>query len=521
MTTATQTLLVGPAAPSVARAAGTTRAVPGRVDVDVVVIGTGAGGAVAGTEFAKAGKKVVFLEAGPAYDRRDFRKRSLAWSSTHIYAGRGAQTTGSVPPTVIASGRVVGGSTVLNSAICFRPPAARLQEWVQRSGAAFWEPAAFAPLVEEIWTRIGVAPTHGGNGRKNNLLFLQGMQKLGYDAHFMDRNAPGCQGCGNCFVGCPSGSKASVDKSILPEALNHGARILTHARAQEIVVAGGRATGVRAVVVDDNEEPVGDIDVRAAVVVVAGGALGTPLVLQNSGLGGSEVGRHLSVHPGFGVFGVFKERVVMWDGVPQGAWSSCPEEPECLLETANIGPAELFALMGRAGDLSPMQILPHLAFAGAMIRDDGGGSVAVDRSDPLQLRPKLEVNFTARDLERMRNGGKALVRGWFAAGATHVVPGVEGAPFCTSEADAFAVIDTLQAQHQLAQAYAAHPHGTARIGPKDGPYKGVVDDAGRVYGVDGVYVMDGALFPTTLGVNPQVTIMATALALSRRALTTL
>lgn len=510
-------LIVGPLAPSVAHADAVTVAKAGTVSTEVVVIGTGAGGAIAGTELAKAGKKVLFLEAGGAYDARDFRKRSLAWSTTHLYSGRGVQTSAGSPTMVVASGRAVGGSTVLNSAICFRPPDHRLDEWAHHAGADFWKPSNFKPFVDEIWTRLLVLPTHEGIGRRNNRVFLDGLEKIGIAAHWMDRNAAGCVGCGVCHLGCPSGGKASVDKSILPEALNHGATILTRARAERLIVEGGRVTGVECSVVDeDNEDAVGTLVVKADVVVVAGSALGTPLILQRSGVGGSECGQHLAVHPGFGVFGEFKEPIVMWDGVPQGAWANCPDEKDALLEVANVGPGELFAMFGRAGDLSTMKRLAHLAMSGAMIRDEGAGSVVVDDGDPGHLRPKLTVTLSPRDLEKMRLGGKTLVRAYFAAGAKAVVPGVSPTRFCTSEQEALDVVDELTSPSLLAQAYASHPHGTCRMGPAEGVHKGVVDVDGRVHGVKNLYVMDGSIFPTTLGVNPQITIMATSLALSRK-----
>ncbi len=512
-------LTTGPLAPSVAHTEGVTVAAPGTVSTEVLVIGTGAGGAVAGTELAKAGKRVLFLEAGGAYDRRDFRRRSLSWATTHMFAGRGAQTANGDPMMVVTSGRVVGGSTVLNSGICFRPPQARLREWAELSGSDLWQPVNFDPLVDEIWTRIGVTPTHAGIGRRNNQLFLDGLRKLGVDAHWMDRNAPGCVGCGICHLGCPSGGKASVDKSILPEALNHGATILTRARAQSIIVEGGRVTGVHAVVVDEvDERPTGSLKIKADVVVVAGSALGSPLILQNSGLGGTEVGRHLSLHPGFGVLGEFAEPVVMWDGVPQGAWADCPDDDRALLEVANVGPGELFAMFGRAGDLSSVQRLAHFAMAGAMIRDTGEGSVVIDDDDTDHLRPRLRVKLSPRDLQAMRAGGKTLVRAYFAAGATHVIPAIVGTRFCASESEALAVVDELTEPNRLSQAYASHPHGTCRMGPTEGPNRGVVDVAGAVHGTAGLYVMDGSVFPSTLGINPQVTIMATALGLARRLL---
>ncbi len=512
-------LPVSPGAPSVAPHAKPAQ--PGRIDCDVVVIGTGAGGAAAGVEFARAGRRVVFLEAGGAFSARDFARRSLPWSLTRLWSSRGAQTSApgssTSPVVLVPSGRVVGGSTVLNSAICFKPPEHRLREWCARTGSGLFDPASFGLVVDEVWGRIGVAPTHAGIGRRNNQLFEQGCRALGFTHAWMNRNAPGCVGCGVCQLGCPSGGKASVDKSLLPEALNRGATILTHARARQVVLQGGRATGVDVEIVDPLTERVtGDLHVAASVVVVAANALFSPLVLQRSGITHPHLGQHLAIHPGVAVLGEFADPVVMWDGVPQGYYAFCPDDDHALLETANAGPAEMFSLLSRPGDVDSVRRLAHLAMAGAMIRDTGTGTVSLDDDDGIP-RPRFTVGFTDRDLQAFRAGARAIVRAWFAAGARRVAPGVTPLRFVDNERDAFAIVDELVEARRLAQPYGSHPHGTCRMGPADGPHAGVVDDRGAVYGTQGLYVMDGSVFPTTLGVNPQVTIMATATALARRA----
>lgn len=492
------------------------RAVSGRIDTDVVVVGTGAGGAVSGTEFARAGRRVVFLETGGAFGKKDLSKRSLAWSLTKLWSSKGTQTSSSLPVTLVPSGRVVGGSTVLNSAICFKPPEHRLQEWMANTGSSLWDPKYLGPVVDEIWERIGVAPTHAGNGRKNNLLFEKGCAALGYKHAWMNRNAPGCVGCGVCVLGCPSGGKASVDKSILPEAVDLGARIITRARARAVIIEGGRATGVVADVLDpETEQVIGELTVRADLVIVAGGALFSPLLLKQSGLDSEHCGKHLAIHPGIAVFGEFAEPVLMWDGVPQGYYAYAPDDDHCLLETANAGPGELAALLCKPGDDASIARLKHLTMAGAMIRDSGSGEVDVQIDNGI-LRPKFTMKFTDRDLLAFRNGAKATVRAWFAAGAKRVAPGVQPLEFFDDEASAFAKIDTLTSGEFLSQPYGSHPHGTCRMGPKTGPHAGVVDENAQVHDVRRLYVMDGSIFPTTLGVNPQVTIMSAALSLARR-----
>jgi choline dehydrogenase-like flavoprotein len=488
----------------------------GTLSAEVVVVGTGAGGAMAGTEMARAGKKVLFLEAGGAFGQKDFKKRSLVWSTSHLYLNHGPNLAMGKPNILIPAGRTVGGSTVLNSAICFRPPKERLQEWEARLGHPGIGPEAMKPHVDEVWRRLGVTPTHPGNGRMHNLLFQRGVVALGIKEHnWIDRNAPTCMGCGICHLGCPTGAKLSVDRALLPDALENGAEILTRARADGVIVEGGRATGVQVTVVDPKtEERVGTLKVKADLVIVSGSAMGSPRILDLSGVQNAHLGRHLSIHPATPVLAEFDGPVVMWDGVPQGYWAKSPKAPETTLETANVGPNELFALLGAAGqdggEIS--RRFAHYALAGPMLRDVGEGSVSTGEKGRISIKYDLQPI----DLERLVAGAKLAVQIYFAAGARRVSPLVHPIRFHEREADALAQLEGVREATDMAYIYASHPHGTCRMGKAQGEYAGVVDKDGKVHGQEGLYVMDGSIFPTTLGVNPQISIMSLTQALSRR-----
>ena len=512
-------LLVSPSAPSVSLSDAVRTAEPGTDAAEVVVVGTGAGGAAAGAELARAGKRVLFLEAGGAYTQRDFQKRSLSWSTAHLFAGRGPQATTGDARMVIPQGRVVGGSTVLNSGICFKPPDVRLQEWAALTGEPALLPAAMAPFVDEVWRRLGVAATHEGIGRRNNALLRDGLAKLaGVEHGWIERNAPTCLGCGVCHLGCPSGAKASVDKALLPEAANLGARILTRARADGIVVEGGRVTGVDVVVLDEHTgEARGDLRVKADLVILAGSALGSPLILEQSGAGNAERGAHLALHPGFGVLAEFEERVSQWNGVPQGYYGHVPGDDRFVIEAQGLTPTELFGVFGRAGEPEILQRFQHYALAGPMIRDVGGGTVAIGSHG--DHRPAIHARLHDEDFAAFRAGAALVVRAWFAAGAARVGPFAVPFRLYDDEAQALAAVDTVKTAADILQVHASHPMGTCRMGPAEGPHRGVVDGRGRVHGVESLYVMDGSIFPTTLGVNPQITIMALATMLARRLVT--
>jgi len=520
-------LLLSPIAESVVLddkcASGASLGKTAETRFDVIVVGTGAGGAAAGTEYARAGLKVLFVEAGPGFEKRSFARRKLSWSTTHLYAKRGVQLAMGKPPILLPSGRCVGGSTVLNSAICFRPPHKRLQEWHQLHGGDHLLPDALAPVVDEVWRKLGITPTHAGNGRKNNLLLQQGLNRLNAQSpgsvehDWIRRNAPACMGCGVCHLGCPAGAKASVDKALLPEALNFDASIRTLSRVDGIVIEGGRATGVGVVLTDAATGlPTGNARWFADEVIVAGSALQSPVLLERSGVVRPHLGDHLFIHPAAACIAEFDDDVDMWSGVPQGYYGHPVGDDRFLIETVTVGAGELFGLFGRATSKGEdiTQRFRKWAFAGAMIRDTtSGGTVHKNGDAP---GTSVTYNVGTSDVEVMKDGLRLLTRAYFAAGAQKVCPLVHPLTFYASEAQALDAIDQVRAPTDFAHVHASHPHGTCRMGSETGATAGVVDHTGRVFGVDGLSVQDGSIFSGALGVNPQVTIMAVAMANARR-----
>ncbi|MCP4503665.1 MAG: GMC family oxidoreductase [Deltaproteobacteria bacterium] len=484
---------------------------------DVIVVGTGAGGAAAGTEYAKAGKKVLFLEAGPGFEKRSFHRRQLSWSTANLYAKKGVQLAMGTPPILLPSGSCVGGSTVLNSAICFRPPKSRLDEWHAIHGGDHLQAEALAPVVTEVWRRLGIMPTHEGNGRINNMLLREGLAKLAatddVEHDWIKRNAPACGGCGVCHLGCPVGAKASVDKALLPEALNYDASIQTFARVQGIRIEGGVVKGVDVdVIAPETGRPVRSQKLFADQVVVAGGALNSPVLLERSGVDRPSLGEHLFIHPASACIAEFDDNVDMWNGVPQGYYGHPKGDDRFLIESVNIGVAEFFGLFGSAGpggeDMSKR--FRRWAFAGAMIRDTtSGGSVHADGDAPGR---SIQYEVGKTDVDVMKDGLALLTRAYYAAGASSVCPLVHPLVFYKKEKDALDAITRVEVATDFAHVHASHPHGTCRMGRETGPHVGVTNALGQVYGVQGLQVQDGSILPGALGVNPQVTIMSFAIA---------
>jgi choline dehydrogenase-like flavoprotein len=482
-----------------------------KVGVDVLVVGSGPGGAAAARTFARAGRTVLVVEEGPRLTETDFRGKKLPWSLHNLYRDRGAQAFEGPVISPLPAGRVVGGGSVINSGICFRATPERLAEW--RAHAPWMTQERMEQLYTEVERTLGVVETHPLIARNNNAVFLRGAANLGLKHGFIRRNAPGCQGCGVCHQGCPSGGKASVDKNFLVQAEQAGCSVLSQARVTRLLLEGKRCTGVELELLDEHGEVHATRTVTAQHTVLAAGAIGTSLILlnNNAGTASGHVGKHLSIHPAVVNVALFDEEIRPWDGVPQGAYAEVPGTADILLETQGLSVDLYYVLVGGAGagGLAAMKEANHMCSSGGMLRDRSVGTVDANGW-------RARIRYTLDDEDR-RNGIKAmrwLVKLKFAAGARAVTAGRKGAGFVKTEALALAQLTDSLPTEQFLHLHASHPMGTARLSADPG--QGVVDPNGKLHDVDNLHVMDGSIFPNSLGVNPQMTIMAMALHLSEQ-----
>ncbi|HEX9578935.1 MAG TPA: GMC family oxidoreductase N-terminal domain-containing protein, partial [Myxococcales bacterium] len=324
----------------------------------------------------------------------------------------------------LAAGRAVGGSTFVNSAICFRAQDHVLREWERDFGSP-WTPARMAPLFDEMEQALDVQKIHPAIARNNSLVFKRGAEKLGLPGDFISRNAPGCVGCGVCQLGCPIGGKGSVDKNLLPSAIERGADVYSEVRARDLRVERGAVRGVSAEILDGNDGATGSIEVEAEKVFLSAGAFGSPQILQRNRLcnQSGQVGENLHVHPGQAAAAIFDEEIRYWDGVTQGYYVHLED---AILETFTGTPGLFWAALP-LGQMS-LRRLKHAASAGCMIRDRGKGRVRVQGDGRL---PDIEYELADEDRLRFIRGARELARIYFAAGAHTsfplLNPGVEPA----------------------------------------------------------------------------------------------
>ncbi|HEU4421636.1 MAG TPA: GMC family oxidoreductase, partial [Pilimelia sp.] len=472
---------------------------PARAPADAVVVGSGAGGAMAGREVARAGLRVVICEEGRRFTVADFRDRPIVDRFTALYRDGGATVALGLPPILLPLGRGVGGTTLVNSGTCYRTPDRVLRRWRDRFGVPAADPDRFGHLLDEVERTLAVAPTPVEILGRNGLLALAGAQRLGWRAAPLRRNAPGCGGCCECVVGCPRNAKYGVHLNALPQACAAGAVIVTGARVDRVLVdraPGGRARAAGVAF--------GGHEILAPLVVVAAGAVETPRLLRRSGLGRHPaLGRGLAVHPATSVAGRFDEPVVATRGVLQGVGIEQLHDDGILIE-ATAGPPGLasFVLPGVGRALrTELDRADHLAFLGAMVADGPAGRVG-DRTVNYRLAPA--------DADRLRRSMLAMGRVLFAAGAREVLTGVARRPYARSPEELADIAASTRATELHLAAF--HPTGTARLGAD--PRLAPVDPTGRVRGARGVYVADASVLPSCPQVNPQLSVMAMALAVA-------
>jgi choline dehydrogenase-like flavoprotein len=481
-------------------------------ECDVVIVGSGAGGAVAAATLAEAGLDVIVLEAGESFDRESYPEEPLD-AIARLYRDGGLTIAEGRPPIPVPVARTVGGTTVVNSGTCFRAPDPVLEDWGRRFGIGWATDLGGEFSAAERFLRV--APVDPERMGRNGQLAMEGAAAISASGGPIARNAGNCVQCSSCPFGCEIDAKRGMHVSYLPRAVAAGARLRTGVEARRVLVESGGAVGVSCTAAPMFSNPgwqgKGTAETRSRpytvrarlATIVAGGALGTPELLLRSGLGGRQVGRNLHIHPACWVGARYEEEVRGWDGVMQSYYIDQWEPQRLLLEATFTPLAFGGAWLPGAGRDHQRSILEfgHVASIGVHLSDTSGGRVGLTSDGSLRARYKL----TREDADRLTFGIARAAEVHFAAGATEVYPNIARVGKLTPEK--LVAFESTRFKPSELRLEAFHPMGTARITSAG---DGVCAPDGSVHGASNLYVADASLFPTSVGVNPMMTVIAFA-----------
>lgn len=476
---------------------------------DVVVVGSGPGGAVVAKQVAEAGRDVVLLEEGEPYGREQFVTDAGESMMRMLREGGMRATRGNIfMPTMQAI--CLGGGSLINSAICVRSPSWVFDRWAEQFGTHVLTRTMLDRHYDRVEQFLGVEMTPHAVLGERNLLFKRGCDALGYHSEPCPRNAPGCKGSSECFTGCRNGAKTSTDVSYVPAAIQKGARVYTSARADKVLMQRRRAVGVQGKLLRAyTREEFATIRVEAKTVVLAAGCMATPVILQRSGLNqNGQAGRHLQAHPGLATMALFAEPVRPWRGATQGYHSCHFLEEGLKLEVLWSPPPIIATRFPGFGHEFKDQLATFDRAAPFDVIVDGSDSRGSVTARPFGLEPDIRFDLGQRDVEKLHRGLCLLCEISFAAGAEAVLPGLYGAqPVLRTPSD----LKRLRAYRMRAQdpvIAGNHVFGSTRMGAD--AKRAVVDADGRVHQTENVFIADSGIMPASPAVNPMLTIMALA-----------
>jgi choline dehydrogenase-like flavoprotein len=491
---------------------------------DVCVIGSGAGGAVAAAVLAQRGREVLVVEEGGLYTARDFTMRELD-VAPKLYQ-EGMQRTTLDQAITVLQGRAVGGTTVVNWTTSFRTPEDIVEHWKKEHGVSGFAYADLLPHYERIEARLGIHEVTVESMNPNNKKLYEGCQKLGWHVEPLRRNVVSCIQTGQCGLGCPVNAKRSMLVTMIPDAVEAGARVLYRARVDKLDTLAGEVTSASATLLDEaGYSPTGKkATIRAKTFVLSGGAINGPGLLLRSGItSAGRVGERTFLHPVVVSLGRYDEPIEPWKGAPQSAashhFAKRGDDVGVFFEAMPSYPGLSSVVVQDFGaaHYEGMRALANTTIHVALTIDGfhagtPGGTVKLRESGA----PVLDYPITPALWEGLRFAQKKLAEIQLASGAKWAETGHDP-PFLVSKNSDLDRIDAQRWEPGSVGVGTAHQMGGCAMG--DDPKKAVVRSEDlRHHVLKNLYVMDGSVFPTSLGVNPQESIyglsslMATRLA---------
>ncbi len=499
------------------------------LEYDVVIVGSGAGGGISAEVLTKAGLSILIVEEGPLRTNESFKmKEKTAYADLYQEAaGRQTKDKG----IQILQGRSVGGSTTVNWTSSFRTPSQTLNYWQAEFDVKGLARRDLNPYFSWVEKRLNISKWQIPPN-KNNQLLADGAKKLGWSLDSIPRNVNGCANLGYCGMGCPINAKQSMLVSTIPNALANGAKLISRARVESVIIQKGKAIGVWLTAMDQRGQ-VKDKNVTKVIakkVVLSAGAIGSPAILLRSKETNKKdtlnpnkaLGKRTFLHPVSVTIAKMPDKVNAFEGAPQSVYSDqflwrdgVNGEIGYKIEVPPLHPALSSTMMSSFGEKhqSLMKDFAYYQANLALLRDgfneeSVGGQVLLDDNQ----YPILDYQISDGIFRGLRHAMEKMTELQFAVGAEKVHPLHLDATGYRNFTEAKSAIANLKADKIRWQTMSAHVMGGCTMGSNE--MNSVVNSDGEHHQIENLNVIDGSLFPTSLGVNPQLTIYSIAAKLS-------
>jgi choline dehydrogenase-like flavoprotein len=484
------------------------------LEYDVVVIGSGPGGGLSALRSCERGLKVAVFEMGPGLKTNDF-VMDEAWAYKNLYQEAAGRTTMGGEVTIL-QGRTLGGGSAINWTGSFETPDTTLRTWQEKHSLSHLNRSSLQKNFEKVKELIGVGDWEIPPNLNNELLAL-GCKKLGIPFASIPRNVRGCQNLGYCGFGCPTGAKQSSFRTSLARASELGAEIFTDAFVKRLII---KNDVIEAMEVCPPSENLGDAPVFRVVAkkfICAAGAIGTPGLLLRSNVPNPHhlLGKRTFLHPTTICGATFEKEVEPFYGAPQTIYSDAfiPQEMDekkagYKLEVPPIHPLLLATSLPLKGNDHRL-LMERLAFTQAIIalqrdgfhRESPGGQVLIKNGQVF-----LDYELTPYMQEGFKRSFLTMGEIQFAAGAQYVFPVHRHGEKASSWQSFKKQVEKLSMTPLDLKVVSAHVMGGCAMGQM--PQASVTDLKGRYHQIENLYVRDGSLFPTSLGTNPMLSILA-------------
>lgn len=461
------------------------------IDTEVLIIGSGAGGAVTAARLAEAGRSVLVVEEGPWFDPDEHEPSSLE-EFTARWRHQGACAALGSPGIAFAEGRCVGGSTEINMGLYHRLPPHFAADWARKYAIADFDAATLDRYATDVEKTVTVSFLPGPAPASSEVL-ERGSDALGWKSVEFARVF--------AYDDKGHGTKQSMSRTMIPKAVAAGATIQPDCTVLKLNRSGRRVTGATARLgyTDGSSELV---TLRAEQVFVCGGAIQTPTLLQRSGFR-HNIGSGLKFHPTVKVAARFSHpydhdevpvhRVTEFDPFLT-IGGSASRRGHVALAVADAAPNDLDRVL---------EEWQNVVVYYAAIRSSGSGRV---RALPGLRAPLVTYGLTDSDLSRLARGLVHLGEVLLAAGAIELFPSIAGGPIVRSREDLGQWWTALT--RSRSNLMTVHLTSTVRMG--DASDLTGADSYGRVWDTDNLRVNDASLLPDAPGVNPQAAVMMIA-----------